>query len=168
MNIVFNACCAFSNTLLAYFLGLLEVELRDNMKPVAKLTDVVELHLKPKPRQAYNFSISMTRGSQTSMTIAFASCVLHTVGLQKSEDRVRSRLMQDNLIRSLEKSFERSSRCDSVGRSVYQKKMYLMSVRAADRQMWREMEYEPWPTMKTTITFPSLINIFHHLNMLCI
>lgn len=49
---VFNACCASSNTLLAYFLGLLEVELRDSMKPVTKLTDVVELHLEPKPRQA--------------------------------------------------------------------------------------------------------------------
>lgn len=50
----------------------------------------------------------MTQGSQTSMTIAFASCVLHTVGLQISEERIRGRLMQDNLIRSLEKSFERS------------------------------------------------------------
>lgn len=52
MNTVFNACCASSNALLAYFLGLLEVELRDSMKPVTKLTDVVELQLEPKTRQA--------------------------------------------------------------------------------------------------------------------
>lgn len=51
MNMVFSACRASSNTLLTYFLDLLEIQLRDSMKPVTKLTDVVELQLEPKTRQ---------------------------------------------------------------------------------------------------------------------
>lgn len=69
------------------------------------------------------------------MIIAFASCVLHTVGLQSSEERIRGRLMQDNLIRSLEKPFARSSRCEPARQISLPKKMYLMSAHAADRQM---------------------------------
>lgn len=69
------------------------------------------------------------------MIIAFASSVFHTVGLQKSEERIRGRLMQDNLIRSLEKSFERSSRCEPAQQISLPKKMQLMSAHAADRQM---------------------------------
>lgn len=45
-------------SIFTYFLGLLEVELWDCMKPVAKLTDVVEFHLEPKTNQGASLASS--------------------------------------------------------------------------------------------------------------